>query len=268
MPYADGAGARVYYDIEGEGDPLLLVPGFGCNTSIYRANTPALARRFRTICLDPRGAGRSDSPPDGYTMAIYADDCAAVLDAAGERSASVFGTSFGGMIAQHLAILRPERVRRLVLGCTTPGGAAHVNPAPESIEAFVTSATLADPVASLRMRFPLNYSDAYLATHADELIAWAVADDGLRSTPAGSAGQFAAVQGHDTGDRLPEIAAATLVLHGEDDRLVPVENARILARRIPNARLRVFAGARHVFFFERADEVNAAIIAFLTENER
>lgn len=265
MPYADAAGARIYYELQGEGEPLLLIPGFGCNTSIYRANTPALARRFRTIAFDPRGAGRSGAPEDGYSMAVYADDCAAVLDAAGERSAHAFGTSFGGMIAQHLAILYPERVRRIVLGCTTAGGDAHVHPPPENVEAFVTAATLRDPVASLRMRFPLNYSDEYVAAHADELIAWAIADQGMRSTPAGSAGQFTAVHGHDTYERLPEIAAATLVVHGEDDALVPVRNAEILAERIPNARLRIFAGARHVFFFERADELNAELIAFLSD---
>lgn len=266
MPYADAAGARIYYEVEGAGAPLLLIPGFGCNTSIYRANTPALARRFRAICLDPRGAGRSDSPADGYSMAVYADDCAAVLDAAGERSAHVFGTSFGGMIAQHLALLHPQRVRRIVLGCTTAGGDAHVHPPPENVEAFVTAATLPDPVAALRMRFPLNYSDAYVAENADELIAWAIADEGLRSTPEGSAGQFTAVHGHDTYDRLPRIAATTLVVHGEDDALVPVRNAEILAGRIPNARLRVFHGARHVFFVERADELNDEIIAFLSED--
>ena len=264
MPYAQRPDARIYYEVHGDGEPLLLHPGFGCSVEIYVDNTPALAERFRVIVLDPRGHGRSDSPESAYTMRVFADDCAAVLDAAGAESAHVVGASFGGMVAQHLALEHPARVRRLVLACTTPGGAHHVSPNPEDAAAFVAAASEPDMATAVRMRLKVNYSDAYARDHEDEIIARAKAVPEEFRSEAGTAGQLLAVQGHDTWERLPQIAAPTLVLHGADDGIVPVENGRLLASRIPGARLKVYGGARHVFFIERADEFNADVVAFLS----
>jgi pimeloyl-ACP methyl ester carboxylesterase len=117
---------------------------------------------------------------------------------------------------------------------------------------------------AVRMRFPMNYSDAFVATEADAIIARAQRDAHLRND-AGTAGQLLAVNGHDTWDRLPKISASTLVLHGSDDGIVPLANGRNLAERIPDARLKVYDGARHVFFIERAAEFNSDILAFLAD---
>ena len=115
MPHADADGARLYYEVHGDGEPLLIHPGFGSTTALFFANTPALAAHFRVIIFDPRGSGRSDSAaPPSPTMALFADDAVAVLRAAGAQRAHVFGTSFGGMVAQHIALLHPDRVRGLV----------------------------------------------------------------------------------------------------------------------------------------------------------
>ncbi len=266
VPYADAAaGIRLYYEASGEGAALLLIPGFGCTVEIYFANAPALSERYRVIVFDPRGAGRSSVPDDltTYTMAAYADDCIAVMRAAGVEAAHVFGTSFGGMVAQNLAILHPNRVRRLVLGCTTPGGSHHVLPEMDAIATFLGAAEERDPERSVRMRYPMHYSDAYIATHDAEIVGRAVATAHLGSTPAGRAGQLAAVNTHDTWDALPRIAAPTLVAHGEDDGLVPVENARNIAARIPGATLSIYPGAKHMFFVECAAALNAEIATFL-----
>lgn len=201
-------------------------------------------------------------------MQAFADDCAAVLDAAGMESAHVLGVSFGGMIAQHLALRHPGRVRRLVLGCTTPGGAQHVLPPAEALELFLGSMEIEDQVVSMRARYPLHYSDAYTAKHDAALAAQARSTAHLRSSPEGRAGHLAAVQTHDTWDALPSIAAPTLVAHGAQDGVVPAENGRNLARRIPNARLKLYPQAKHIFFVECADEFNADVIEFLGESER
>lgn len=268
VPQADANGVRLYYETHGDGAPLLLIPGFGCTVEIYQAQTPTLSRQFRVIVFDPRGAGRSDTPHEGYTMAAYASDCIAVLQATGHGSAHVLGTSFGGMVAQNLALLHPAAVRRLVLGCTTPGGAHHILPPPGNLETFLAAAEVADPAEAVRMRYPMHYSDAYIAGHDAEIVGRAIAYAHLGSTPVGRAGQLAAVNTHDTFDRLPRITAPTFVAHGRHDGVVPLANGENIARQIPAARLKFFEQAKHMFFVECADEFNRDIAAFLCEHER
>ena len=264
MAFVESDGVRLYWEEHGTGQPLLMIPGFGCSVEIYASNAPELAERFRVIVFDPRGAGRSDSPEDGYTMDRYARDCVAVLDAAGCESAHVFGTSFGGMIAMNFALLAPERLRGLVLGCTTPGGAAHVLPPAENLATFIAASLVEDPVESTRMRYPLHYSDAYIAEHDGEIIARSLATAHMRPTEFGRAGQLAAVQSHDVSARLGEIASPTFVAHGSDDGVIPVDNGRTLASAIPGATLKIYEGARHIFFVERAAEFNVDVASFLS----
>jgi len=263
VPYADARGARIWYEVAGEGPPLLLIAGFGSNATVYWANIPPLAQRFRTIAMDPRGSGRSDVAPGPYSMALLADDAAAVLDAAGAPLAHVFGTSMGGMVAQHVALRHPQRVAGLVLLCTTPGGARHVPPPTEKMARFMAAVEIADPAEAVRHTYPLHYSDAYAAAHDAEIVARSLANRHLRSTPEGRAAQLAAVRAHDTWDALPRLRAPALVLHGEEDGVVPVENGRNIASRIPGARLVTWPQGRHLFFAECADEVNAETAAFL-----
>jgi pimeloyl-ACP methyl ester carboxylesterase len=263
MPIASNDGVDLYFETRGAGDPLLLIPGFGSTVEIYHANAPALREHFRVISFDPRGAGRSDAPADGYTMQAYADDCIAVMRAAGVESAHVLGTSFGGMVAQNLALLHPGAVSRLVLGCTTTGGAAHVLPPTENIVMFLAASEVEDPATATRMRYPLHYTDAYIAAHDAEIVGHSIDTAHLRSTAEGRNGQFAAVGTHDTYERLASVTSATLVAHGDDDGVIPVENARKLAERIPGAQLKLYRGAKHIYFVERADEFNADVIAFL-----
>ena len=268
MPYANADGARLYYEVDGDGEPLLMIPGFGSTTLVYFANVGPLSRRFKVIVFDPRGSGRSDVGTGARSMQALADDCVAVIQAAGEDSAHVLGASFGGMVAQNFALGYPERTRRLVLICTTPGGARHIPPPAENMAVFMAAADIADPAAAVRSTYPMHYSDAYVAAHDAEIVERALANAHLRSTPEGRAAQLEAVMQHDTLDRLGALSVATLVLHGEDDGIVPVENGRTLARAIPNARLKVYPNAKHIVFTECAEELNHDIIEFLSENER
>jgi pimeloyl-ACP methyl ester carboxylesterase len=268
VPYVNAAGAKLYFEAHGDGEPLLMIPGFGSTTHVYFANIAPLAERFRVVVFDPRGSGRSDVPADGYAMQVFVDDCVAVLQEAGAESAHVVAASFGGMVAQNLALTYPERVRQLVLICTTPGGAHHVLPPAEQLAVFLAAGDIADPVAAVRSTYPLHYSDAYVADHDSEIVERSLANAHLRSTPEGRMGQLVAVNQHDTLERLANLRMATLVLHGEDDGIVPVANGRNIAARIPNARIKVYPDARHIVFTECADELNRDIIGFLTENER
>jgi pimeloyl-ACP methyl ester carboxylesterase len=167
------------------------------------------------------------------------------------------------MMAQHIALEHPRRVRRLVLGCTSAGGPSHVTPPLENIAKFMAASEITDPAAAVRSTYALNYSDAYVAAHDAEIVARSLANAGLRSTPEGRATQLAAVQAHDTHARLREIACPTLVAHGTNDGTVPVENGRVLAAGITDVRFKLYPGARHLFFMECADELNTDIVAFL-----
>jgi pimeloyl-ACP methyl ester carboxylesterase len=264
MPHAEVPGATLYYEVHGDGPPLLLHPGFGCTVEIYWANIQQLARHFRVIVFDPRGAGRSSVGDATATPTTFADDAAALLDALGVDSAHVLGTSFGGMMAQHIALEHPRRVRSLVLCCTTAGGEGHVPPPAENIARFIAASEISDPAEAVRSTYGNNYSDAYVAAHDAEIVARALRNEHLRGTPEGRATQLAAVLAHDTHARLAELRMPVLVLHGDADGTVPVENGRALAAGIAGARLVEYPRARHLFFMECADEMNADIAAFLT----
>src|SRR5271155_3320601 len=122
MPFVDNQGARIYWDEQGHGAPVLLIMGLGYTSHMWHRTRPVLAQHYQTVVLDNRGVGKSDVPPGPYSIASMASDAAAVLDAAGTGSAHVFGVSMGGMIAQEFALQYPKRVRSLILGCTASGG--------------------------------------------------------------------------------------------------------------------------------------------------
>ena len=122
MAFLQNQGARIYWDEQGSGDPILLIMGLGYPSYLWHRTRPVLNKRYRTIALDNRGSGQSDAPAGPYSIALMASDAAATLEAAGVERAHVFGLSMGGMIAQEFALQYPERLRSLILGCTAPGG--------------------------------------------------------------------------------------------------------------------------------------------------
>src|SRR5262252_10276559 len=134
MAFIDNQGAKIYWDEQGEGEPVLLIMGLGYPSDMWYRTRPLLSARYRTITLDNRGVGRSGMPPGPYPIALMASDAAAVLDASGHESAHVYGVSMGGMIAQEFALQYPERVRSLILGCTASGGPHAVRAEEEVIE--------------------------------------------------------------------------------------------------------------------------------------
>jgi pimeloyl-ACP methyl ester carboxylesterase len=196
-----------------------------------------LAESYRVITFDNRGIGDSDAPPGPYDTAIMAADAVAVLDAAGVRRAHVMGASLGGMIAQTLALEHPERVDRLVLACTTPGGDAY--PLPEATARLIREAAGLPHEESVR-RFTANA----LASSGpiEELVARRLAHP---QDPRGWLGQAAASLGHDTSARLGDMTAPTLVLHGTADPLVRPSGGRATARAIKGAKLKTVQGMGH-----------------------
>lgn len=263
MPYATSSGVRVYWEDQGRGDPLLLIMGTGCTLDMWYRVRPRLAERYRLIAFDNRGVGRSDVPDGPYTVAQMAADAVAVLDDARVEAAHVVGAWLGGAVAQELALAHPGRVASLVLVCTSAFPHA-VDPEPEVFAMLARRASMT-PEESVRAAIPFTYEGGTPRERIEEDVAVR-----LRTHPSvtGYLGQRRATDGYDTRGRLAEIAAPTLVIHGDGDRLVPPGNGEDLAKLIPGARLALVARASHTVFTDQPEETVRLILTFLDEAGR
>jgi 3-oxoadipate enol-lactonase len=261
MPYADNSGVKIYWEEQGEGDPVLLIMGLGYTMDMWYRTAPALSQRYRTITFDNRGVGRSDVPPGPYPIAAMAADAAAVMDSAGVARAHVFGISMGGMIAQEFALQYPQRTRSLILGCTSHGGPESVLADAEVITTLMARGTMSAE-EGIHAMIPFIYDPSTPRDRIDEDL------EIRRRTFPTAQGYFAQVQGifaYESLSRLSQLKAPTLVIHGESDRLVPPENGRRLARLIDGARLVMIPSASHIFPTDQPDAAHEAILGFLAE---
>lgn len=240
---------HIAWERRGGGAPVVLVHGLGYARWGWEPVADALAERFEVVLLDNRGIGASDAPPGPYTVAEMAGDVVGVLDEAGLERAHVVGTSLGGMIAQELALSVPERVEKLVLVCTTPGG-PDAAPMPEVTMKLLAEAPSLEPLVALR-RFVEN---ALAPDPQEELVERILAHRlATAQPPAAWMAQAAAGAAFNAWDRLRGLAAPTLVVHGTADVVVDPANADLLVDRIPEARLEWFEGCGHLLFWEEPE---------------
>lgn len=260
MSYAMNAGAKIYWNEQGEGDPVLLIMGLGWASDMWYRTTAELSRRYRTISFDNRGVGRSDFPPGPYSIATMADDAAAVLDAAGVESAHVFGHSMGGMIAQELVLRHPGKVRSLILGGTHCGGQHIVPPAPEVVNVLL--ATYSNPEDSFWAIAPYIYDASTPRAKIEEDF-----EVRRRAFPTRESylAQLQAVMMWESFGRLNSLRVPALVIHGQTDQLIRAENGDLLATQIPGAKLVKLMEASHVFTTDRPQESTGAILSFLQD---
>ena len=260
---AENAGVGIAFETHGRGAPLLLIQGLGYGGRGWGPAIEQLAESFLVVSFDNRGFGASDSPPGPYTVAELASDAAAVLAAAGIERAHVVGASLGGMIAQELALSGPEQVQRLVLVSTTPGGIASY-PMPAVTARLMLAAAALDPDVALR-RFVENALGADGAGRP-ELVERILAY--RRANPPDTGGwqaQAAAGAIFDAFDRIASIRTETLVVHGTEDAVVDPRNARLLAERIPHARLELLEGCGHLPFWEEPGRFCRLVRDFLSK---
>ncbi len=262
MPTVERTGARIWWEAEGAGEPLLLIMGLGYPSDMFHRLLPELTPRFRTIRFDNRGVGRTGVPDGPYPIDVMADDALAVLDAAGETSAHVLGVSMGGFIAQEVALRAPERVRSLVLGCTATGGDEMVPAEPAAMEMAAARASMS-PEDAAEVAVPFVYSTSTPRSVIDEDFALRLA---VPTSPEGYANQLAGVVGWSGGAaRLAAITCPTLIVQGTEDRLVNPANAAVLAGAIPGARVEMIERASHVFFSDQPEASAKVIVSFLEE---
>lgn len=254
-------GVALHYEITGRGEPLILIEGLGTATWLWWKQVPELSRYFRVIAYDLRGAGWSDKPDEPYSIPMFADDLTGLMNALRIKQAHVLGISLGGYVAQEFALRYPQRVKRLVLCSTGPGGPGAIAPSAEIITALST------PVAGendLRDRIALALAPGYAAAHPEDLekmLAWRL--DNPQPAYAYRRQLLSAV-GWTSDGRLGQITMPTLVLAGSEDRVVPSANADILAAGIPHAEKVILQGAGHLINVEKPDEFNKEVIQFLT----
>jgi pimeloyl-ACP methyl ester carboxylesterase len=259
-----GNGASIHWQATGKGQPLALVMGLGCSSAMWFRLSPRLAKRYRVIVLDNRGVGRTKADADIHTIPEMAHDLAAVLDAAGEDSAHVFGFSMGGMIAQEFALHYPNRVRSLILGGTSCGGLRAVK-AQASVLELLFSRVDMTPQQSLEVMVPYIYDAATPRSMIEQDLGVRLAD---YPSPRGYIAQLKGLSQWASYPRLGNVRAPTLVLHGVSDRLIPPQNAHILADAIGGARLELLEQASHMFQTDRPQATEAMLEDFLGHVER
>lgn len=268
MPMVQSRGGRIAWRAEGPlepgapGEPVLLIMGLGASSRLWYRLLPWISRRHRAILFDNLGTGSSTPVRSRLTMRALADDAGAVLDAAGVSSAHVIGASMGGMIAQHFALDHPERVRSLVLACTAAGGR---NGAPPW--RLLATAALR-PVLGASRTFPLVVPALYAGATIEQRPERMREDLKRRiedgTSPLTVYAQMGAIGGHDVRARLPELEGVpTLVLHGLEDRLVPLERGRELAELIPGSRLELIPSCGHLLTTDAEQEAATAILEHL-----
>ncbi|HEY6395181.1 MAG TPA: alpha/beta fold hydrolase [Candidatus Binataceae bacterium] len=267
MPEIQVRDVKLHYDQYGARDPLLMIMGLGASSAMWDpALVEDLARFSRVITFDNRGTGQSDKPDKPYSIEMFADDAAGVLDVLKISRAHIFGVSMGGMIAQEFALRHPSLVQTLTLGCTTAGGEHAVPPPPESLKILTAPREGVAPDEVIRRGWPLAYTPAYIQSHRAELEAAIPRLLKHPTPPFAFQRQLEGTYTLKTYDRLPQIKAPTLVITGAADVLIPARNSEIIAERIPGSKLHLIANAGHAFMTEGREEFLRVFVPFVGQH--
>ncbi|MBN1661934.1 MAG: alpha/beta fold hydrolase [Anaerolineae bacterium] len=266
MPTANVNGVDIYHEIHGEGDPLVLIAGLGYDRWMWHRMVPGLAEHFQVIAFDNRGVGLSAKPAGPYTAQMLAADTVGLLDTLDIDAAHIMGHSMGGFVAQALALDHPARVRKLILSATNFGGPRHVPVLPEAL-AVLTDMT-SDPITRLRRGIVISTAPGFADRHPERIDEWVQYRVEHPIDPHGYQAQLGIgmallAEAASFEQRLKDVTAPTLILHGQHDKVVPPENARLLAQQVPNSTVEILPDAGHFFPFEVPDEAVRVIVEFL-----
>ncbi len=263
MPFLKAADIDLYYELGAGSEPVLYISGTGGDLRLKpNIFDSLLARRFSVLAYDQRGLGQSGKPDRAYTMADYADDAAALMNGLGIGPAHVVGVSFGGMVAQEFALRHPQKISRLVLACTSPGGAGG-----SSFPFHTLALSGMDRARHMIPISDLRHDAEWARSHPDqyERLLDMAARDPFADEPdrvMGARRQLEARAGHDTWARLGQIKMPTMIAAGRYDGIAPAHIQENLHAQIPNAELHFFEGG-HLFLIQDPNAMSA-IADFLT----
>ena len=262
MPYAEVNGINIYYETHGEGYPVVLISGLGSQGQSWDTQVPIYSKHYKVVVFDNRGAGKTDKPSSPYSTEQMADDTASLMEALLIERAHVVGKSMGGMIAQWLAIKYPQKVSKLVMGCSSASRDKVGNGILRMGREIASKAGLK---AVWFMALHLGYTREYIEENIDrlEMASSMIAES--KEALEGYIGQSMACEGHNTLEHLPDIEAPAFVMMGESDLITSPERTKELCGLIPGAELCVFTGVGHGFWRERQQEVDSLVLHFLNK---
>jgi pimeloyl-ACP methyl ester carboxylesterase len=253
----------MFYETRGEVEPLILIPGFASGAWTWYRQTEDLAKDFRIVTFDPRGIGNSQTNDlQNLSMKTFVEDIADLLDLLKIEKANVLGISFGGFVAQEFALRFPERVDKLILACTTAGGTGHVAPDIEILRSFTPDPRL--PLGErIRKFFRPAFTEEFHAVCPEEVEKVCRLREENEVAEATYSAQLQAAFSFDSDNKLGEIKHKTLVITGDRDKLVPMQNSVNLANKLPNAVLKIIENGSHMIFIENSKKFNQTIKNFL-----
>ena len=261
MPYIDSNGIKIYYEVYGEGKPVVLISGLGSTLESWATQVPIYSKKFKVVVFDNRGIGKSDKPDEPYTIEQMADDTIGILDQLKIKKAHFVGKSMGGMITQWIGIKYPERVNKLVIGCSS---ASRDEVGNEILNLGREIATKIGPKAGWLTALFLGYNREYIEDNFESIM------NNLNSIPEdktaikGYLNQSYGCENHNTTELLQKIKAKTLIIYGERDFITSSRRSRELGKLIPDSISKEFSGVGHGFWREKQKEVDKLVLDFLS----
>jgi len=262
MPIAKIENLDIYYEIIGQGEPLVMIRGLGSNVDHWYEQVPVLSKKYQLLVFDNRGIARSSDPGGPFSTRDMAADTADLMETTGIKSAHMLGYSMGGMVAQEMALNYPEKVNGLILAATDCGITLRIKARPEVSGLFSDMVSLGTPEAKLAAAACL-YAKQTFESKTEVIQRYNEVSMRFPASQEIMARQWAAVTQHDACSRLQNISSPTLTLTGSEDVLIPPENAKIMAERIPDARMSAIDDGGHLFLIEQPQQFNEAVMDFL-----
>ena len=255
----------MFYETRGDGEPLILIPGFASGAWTWYRQTEELSKDFCVITFDPRGVGKSkrdDNDLQNLSMKTFVEDVAGLLDSLKIEKANVLGASFGGFVAQEFALRFPERLDKLILACTSAGGKSHVKPDIEILRSFTPDPSV--PLGTrIRKFFRPAFTEKFSAEYAGEVEKVCRLREENEVAEATYLAQLQTAFTFDSENKIGAIKHETLVITGDRDNLVPMQNSINLAGKLPNSTLKIIENGSHMIFVENADEFNKIVSQFI-----
>jgi pimeloyl-ACP methyl ester carboxylesterase len=264
MPIAKTKNVNIYYEIIGQGEPLVMIRGISSNADHWYEQVPVLSQKYQLLVFDNRGIARSSDPGGSFSTRNMAADTVGLMEAVGIKKAHVMGYSMGGMIAQEMALAYPEKVNGLILVATDCGISLRVKAKPEFFRLFSEMIRLGTNEAKKAAAGCL-FAKQTFETRPDIIERYSEVSLRFPASQKTLGRQWTAIAQHDACNRLAKISSPTLVITGSEDELIPPQNAKVMAQRIPGAQMISIDGSGHLFLIEQPEAFNEAVIGFLDE---
>jgi len=265
MPKARVNDIEIYYEMKANGFPLIMINGLSEHAGSWDPYLiSGLSKRFKLLLFDIRGSGRTDTSDEEYSIKLFADDTAGLMDAVGIPRAHVLGLSLGGMIAQELALSYPKRIEKLVL-CSTRCGGAQTVPAPrEKSERPMPDSGKVSFEKMIRITLPRFFTEEFIKNNPEFVKAYIKQRLSVPFSQEAITRYRNASATFDTCARLPQIKASTLIIHGKRDIVITPEKAQLMAKRIPHSKVVYFENSGHLLAEDR-EKILETLIDFLAK---